>query len=123
MSISISVASQKKILGGIGIWTALGYYRGIKQYRFEHDKKMTTYQERMTRYNKDQIMYPQLYAVQPDKPTFYYCTSFLFGIAGSGIYLFPGTIVLCFCKEIYRLEINLRGLEDEKKKAHYNEVI
>lgn len=120
---SISVALQKKILMGTSIWSALGYYRGIKQYRFEHDKKMTTYQERMTRYNKDQIMYPHLYQEQPDKPIFYYCTSFLFGLAGSGIYLFPGTIVVCFCKEIYRLEINLRGLEDQKKQDHYNEII
>jgi len=41
------------------------------------------------------------------------------GAVGTVLYIFPFAFVLPLAKELSRLEINLRGFEDEKKKPEY----
>ena len=60
--------------------------------------------------------------LMPNKPTYFYITSILYGVYGFGAYIFPLTSPACFMKEIYRIEINLRSINDEKKTKFYNTV-
>lgn len=51
-----------------------------------------------------------------------YVDKFVLGVRGVIFYLNPFFIPYITYKEMYRLEVNLRGLEDEKKTKFYNEV-
>jgi hypothetical protein len=52
-----------------------------------------------------------------------YSTKFGFGIVGLVVYLCPAFYVIVLPKEIYRLEVNIRGLEDEKETQYYNNIL
>lgn len=88
-----------KAIAYFGIMGSLGFKRGVDSYYYE------TY-----------IKYAKL------KEPFFYSKSFLYGTIGSVMYMSP---ILFFLvpKEIYRLEVNLRNLEEEKKKDYYNMLI
>ena len=77
-------------------WSALGFKRGINSYDYS--------------YNKDsrQDLYLQ---------------KGIWGVTSTMAYINPCTFFIVLYKEIYRLEVNLRGLEDEKKTDYYNEVL
>ena len=81
-------------------WSGLGFYRGIKNY----DK---TLMEKHVEINRN---------VSP-----IYLHKFLSGLLGVFFYVNPFFLVYILPKEIYRLEVNLRNLEDEKKSEYYNE--
>jgi hypothetical protein len=81
-------------------WPTLGFYRGLKSYDYN--------------YSNDRIY------KKPTRPL--YIDKSVWGIGGMLWYLNPVGVVLGLYKEVYRLEVNLRGLEDEKKTAYYNEV-
>jgi hypothetical protein len=84
------------ILGcGLG-WSGLGFYRG-----------MMDYQHTVSKYE-----HPYLYTSQ-----------FLHGIAGTICYLNPCLVFIFVPKELYRLEVNLRGMEHEKTTDKYNEIM
>ena len=89
------------------IWGTLGYYRGTREYEFEYNKNIEYYKKNDAPLNK---------------PNRFYITNILYGLYGTLLYLNPVTVPVCLMKEIYRLEINLRRLEDEKKTTYYNAV-
>lgn len=90
-----------------GSWGLLGFYRGVKYYNYY-------YEEDMKYYLKDPMFFR--------KPQKFYITEIAHGGLGTLIYIAPIICVLPAIKELYRLEINLRGLEEEKKKKDYYNI-
>ena len=82
-------------------WPALGFYRGINSYDYNHSNNRI--------YNSS------------TRPL--YINKVVWGFGGIMCYLNPIGGFIGLYKEVYRLEVNLRGLEDEKKTAYYNEVL
>jgi hypothetical protein len=110
-------------------WGVLGYYRGTQHYDYKCKIEMEKYNEKMVEYNKaiekyniEKIRYSYAYekTLPSNKPAKYYITNILFGLYGSCLYIYPLSGLLYFFKEIYRLEVYLRNLPDEKKKRYYN---
>ena len=84
-------------------WPVLGFNRGMKSYDYHYS------------HNK-------LYHNSENK-TYLYTDAFMWGFGSTLVYLNPFTAFITLGKEIYRLEVNLRGLEDEKKTEYYNKVL
>lgn len=80
----------------------LGFRRGIQNYTYEIDKNNMKYDR---------------------KRQFFYSECFMEGLCGSVIYAFPPTFLFSLPKEVYRLEVNLRNLEEEKKTDYYNSLV
>lgn len=89
----ISSRTQKLIFGYAGISGLLGIKRGLEDYKYRNN----------------------LY-----KTNFFYSKYFLYGFSGILFYVCPLTHLVMIPKEIYRLEVNIRNLEDEKKTEYYN---
>ena len=89
-------------------WTILGFKRGINSYNYD---------------NSSRNLHNKLYYKDTKKINPFYIDKISWGVAGSVIYLNPATFFIVLYKEIYRLEVNLRGLEDEKKTDYYNNVL
>jgi len=90
-----------RIITSLSSWGLLGFYRGLKSYDYHHEKSKTrTY-------------------IKPEP--YLYSAKFFNGILGCLFYLNPVLIIVTVPKEIYRIEVNLRGLESEKKSDRYNE--
>ena len=81
-------------------WPVLGFYRGLNSYNYNYVKN-------------------KLY--RHSNP--FYIDKIVWGAVGTLIYLNPITFFFVLYKEVYRLEVNLRGLEDEKNTDYYNEVL
>jgi hypothetical protein len=88
---------------GIGLWTALGFFRGTKSYDYEHKKR-----EMRSSYNPH---------------TYLYSYRFARGCIGAVVYICPMFLPWTVYKEIYRAEVVLRGLENEKDTYYFNDVI
>jgi len=86
----------------ITAWALLGLKRGINSYDYNYSRN---------RLYKNSLIGP------------FYIDKAGWGFAGIMIYLSPVTFLFALYKEVYRLEVNLRGLEDEKKTDCYNEVL
>ena len=94
-------------------WGGLGFYRGAQSYDYGYPYP------------------PKNKPAPPDKPFMYMYSKALehkmigvfFGIAGSIVYIVPTTGVFMVWKELYRLEVNLRGLEEEKNSDFYNRLL
>ena len=86
-------------------WGLLGFYRGTQYYDY-------CYEEEMKLYLKD----PKYYT----KPQDFYSHKVGAGALGTVAYILPFFCVLPLIKEINRLEINLRGLEEEKQNPKYH---
>lgn len=102
---NINNAMNKVVFSGVCGWTILGFKRGIDSYKFNFLK------DELDKNKKSE---------SPRRPL--YINKAYWGVVGALFYITP---VLCFVaayKEIYRLEVNLRGLEDEKKTRFYNEI-
>lgn len=85
------------ISGTIG-WAGLGFIRGANYYNY--------------------------YYIKSDKKENYlYAKSFLNGCFGVILYINPIIFPLLLYKEIYRLEVNIRNLEEEKKNNYYNDLL
>ncbi len=82
-------------------WPALGFKRGMNSYDYNYSNN-------------------KIYK-SSTRPL--YLHKVVWGFSGTAIYLTPGFCFMAAYKEIYRLEVNLRGLEDEKKTDYYNEVL
>ena len=54
---------------------------------------------------------------------FFYTDKIGSGIMGLFTYIIPGFLPITIYKEMVRLEINLRGLEEEKDTKYYNELL
>jgi hypothetical protein len=80
----------------------LGFKRGTNSYKYTLEK----YNKRLEK-----------------KENFFYSQSYTEGVIGSFMYMFPILWVPILINEIYRLEVNIRNLEDEKKTDRYNRII
>ena len=90
-----------------GSWGLLGFYRGIQLYDFRHEEDMKKYLQNPKRY---------------DKPCDFYSHKLGVGMFATIVYIFPFVCVFPAIKELKRLEINLRSLEEEKKKSEYYDL-
>jgi hypothetical protein len=81
-------------------WGSLGFYRGLNayDYKYEQNKKMGR------------------------RELYLYSGKFAGGLFGCFFYLNPFLSIIMIPKEIYRLEVNLRGMEYEKTTDRYNEL-
>jgi hypothetical protein len=82
-----------KITGGL-FWCSLGFYRGMTLYAYEQYK-----------YGKER---PYMYSLLVYN-----------GCIGVFVYANPLFLIITVPKEIYRLEVNIRSLEVEKKKDYF----
>jgi hypothetical protein len=73
-------------------WGGLGFIRGRNSYNYE------------------------------TKENYLYINSVCYGIYGIGLYINPFLLPFSVHKEIYRLEVNLRNLENEKNTKYYNNL-
>jgi hypothetical protein len=99
---------------GYASWCGLGFYRGIKSYKYKHDSdKYKHYSDKYKHYsNKYKISQNYLYS-----------DSIIYGFYGLIIYMNPPMFPFTIYKELYRLEVNVRNLEDEKKTEYYHNII
>ena len=95
--------NTKRIIGLIPIlgWPALGFKRGMNSYDYNYSNN-------------------KIYK-SSTRPL--YLHKIAWGLGGIFWYLNPCTFFFVLYKEIYRTEVNLIGLEDEKKTDYYNEVL
>lgn len=90
--------SKKDLLvfvAGTG-WSVLGFNRGLQSYDYTY-----------------QVMHKEPYL---------YIHKGQYGFMGFLLYMNPLLLPLTLYKEMYRLEVNLRGLEEEKKTDYYNHM-
>lgn len=90
---NMSTIMKNKILIIPITWLGLGFKRGLDDYN---------------------------YTVNQRNKLYMYSDAFMFGLLGVIVYINPILVPLNVIKEIYRVEVNLRGLEEEKKKDKYN---
>ena len=97
--------NTKRAIGLIPIlgWPILGFKRGMNSYDYNYSNN------RLYRHS-EKMKYPL------------YLDKLVWGIGGMLWYSNPVGGFLGLYKEIYRLEVNLRNIEDEKLTAYYNEV-
>lgn len=86
-------------------WGALGFYRGAHSYEYRRIKH---------------IMYRN--PVEKITPARIYTHKIFTGMLGVFIYMCPFFFVVTLPKEIYRFEVNVLNIEDEKKTDYYNEL-
>ena len=84
-------------------WPTLGFMRGIHSYDYHYSNG-------------------ELYRNSVNKK-YMYTDAFMWGCGSTFAYLNPFLLPITLGKEIYRLEVNLRGIEDEKKTDTYNKVL
>jgi hypothetical protein len=90
-------------LGLISTWGLLGFQRGMQNYDYEHLKNK---EDKYKSYE-----------------SYLYSTRIGYGFYGTFIYVNPLFLVITITKEIYRFEVNIRGLEKEKKTNAYNSIL
>ena len=95
-----------------GGWCGLGFWRGINSYK--HYDNFNYKIEHKIEYKKIE---------NEKKNNLIYTNIFLHGAAGTIFYAFPFSFPFFLYKEIYRLEVNTRNLENEKKSRFYKELI
>lgn len=81
-------------------WSLLGFKRGLNSYDYNYDKFKSI--------NKD----PYLYISKGQQ-----------GLIGIFLYINPLFLPINIYREIYRLEVNIRDLEEEKKTDYYNNIL
>ena len=80
-------------------WCLLGFNRGLNSYDYNYDKFKSI-----------------------KKESYLYISKGQHGFIGVFIYINPFLLPINIYKEIYRLEVNIRGLEEEKKTDYYNNL-
>ena len=106
---------MKKTLAFIIPYTSVGvvgFFRGINEYKYNYKNAFDSYENDCKKYPVDKF----------EKPHFFYIHSFCTGIYGLFMYVNPFFLPIFIYKELYRLEVNVRGLDEEKKERKYNEV-
>jgi len=103
--------NKLKISGGtaVGCWSALGFYRGIKEYKYRYEHPSNTHNRNEPYLISNTITHGSKLLVA--------------GALGVLIYLHPIYLPFTIPKEIYRLEVCIRGLDDEKKTERYNSYL
>lgn len=90
-------------LGGLG---SLGFVRGTNNYNYCHDKELYSY------YCFEDRKYKN--------PPYLYSTRTMYGLFGAFCYIIPIFYCVILPKEVFRLEVNLRGLDSVKTEKYYN---
>lgn len=99
-------------------WSLLGCKRGFSLYNYDYNKNMIRYmEEQKENERKKQLNLTQYNKNKPEP--FLYTSGILVSFFVGFIYLFPLCLPFTIWKEIQRLEINLRKLEEEKTKRGY----
>ena len=93
----MNIKYKLSIIGYIS-WCGLGFIRGVNSYKYSNIK-----------YEKNE--------------PFLYSNSIIYGLVGIVIYGNPILLPITIHKELYRLEINTRNLENEKKSKYYNDIL
>jgi hypothetical protein len=88
----------------LGLWSSLGFYRGINYYNYK--------KERENKIEKAKILSEKI-------NNYYYTECLYYGVTTSMMYVFPLTFPFMFIKEILRIEIVIRNLNDEKSLDYY----
>ena len=92
-----NIFTRKNLLYFTGVgWCVLGFNRGLNNYDYNHNH---------------------------DRKNYFYTDKIFYGLCGLLIYVNPGLSPFAIYKEFYRLEINLRGLEEEKNTEYYNNIL
>lgn len=96
---NIYIMKIKYVIASIGYtsWCGLGFVRGIQSHNYDHNKYYS------------------------DKPIMH-IDSISHGIMGTLFYANPALFPIFIYKEIYRLEVNIRKLKDEKNTSKYNNL-
>jgi len=81
-------------------WSIIGFKRGIDDYDYSFNHKK----------------------IDKDK-TYLYSSKIGIGLCGLIMYMNPFLIPLFIPKEIYRFEVNIRGIEKDKKSDYYNRLL
>ena len=94
------IINKKFTVAAIGFtsWCGVGFIRGVNNYKYTH------------------------YKYDNEKP-FIYFSCFINGLFGIIMYANPILLPICIYKEMYRLEVDIRNLETEKKSNFYNDLI
>ena len=80
-------------------WGLLGFTRGLNSYDYNYTKCKSIHKE-----------------------TYLYISKGQQGLLGIFLYTNPVLLPFILYKEMYRLEVNVRGLEEEKKTDYYNTI-
>ena len=92
-----NIFTRKNLLYFTGVgWCIIGFNRGLNEYEYNH---------------------------KHDYKNYLYTDKILNGLMGLFLYINPGLLPFAIYKEIYRLEINLRGLEEEKTTRSYHKIL
>jgi len=101
----LSNINKKYIKYGVSATLSiLGFRRGIFAYDYRYQK-----------YNYDRPL-------EKREPIFY-SSKIMYGFVGVVAYMNPFFWPVLFAKEIYRLEVNIRDLKNEKTTDFYNELL
>jgi hypothetical protein len=79
-------------------WSLLGFKRGLNTYDYNYNNLAK-------------------------KDTYLYISKVQQGLLGIFLYINPLFLPINIYKEIYRLEVNIRCLEEEKKTYYYNNIL
>lgn len=88
----------------IPLWGMLGVYRGAQWYNYKCNYSYK---------NNDNLKKQQCC----------YSKCALMSLTGLAIYLFPIALPITIGKELYRLDVNIRNLTNEKETPTYYEII
>lgn len=89
------MSMENKLKCALFVWGLYGYNRGINAYNYRYR----------------------------DNNPVLYTTKIAYDFWGTFVYINPVLMFIVIPKELYRLEVNIRNLEDEKKSRFYNELI
>jgi hypothetical protein len=95
-----ALRKYSRFITGLSIWGTLGFYRGLNEYDHRHKKNKNNPYQKQTQY--------------------LYSEKIANGFLGFLFYVNPFLILFTLKKEIYRLEVNIRGLD--KTCDDYNEM-
>lgn len=98
MKIKYSIA-----IVGYTSWCGLGFIRGVNSYKYNNNKNNN---------NK-----------YSEYESYLYSNSIIHGFFGIIMYGNPILLPFSMYKELYRLEIDMRNLENEKKSRFYNDLV
>jgi hypothetical protein len=96
---------------GLFAWGALGFYRGSKYHSMLYQKELDKHNKLLERG-----------IVTRKRPEQYYVGKFAYGLFTSFMYFVPGVNLFYIAKEIWRLEIFLRGLDEDTESEQYNHL-
>lgn len=93
---------------GAFAWGALGFYRGIRYRSWKYRQELLKYEKLLER---------KKHAKKPEQ---FYVATIAFGLLSSFVYHVPIANLFYLSKELWRLEVWLRGLDEDTESESYN---